>query len=67
MFVVVHSPMEILRKVDALSRPERCLGFLIPLLCLCQTSEDGPGTVQGASQRVASWVDDGIAAGIYDM
>ena len=31
MFVVVHSPMEILRKVDALSRPERCLGFLIPL------------------------------------
>ena len=26
-----------------------------------------PGTVRGASQRVASWVDDGIAAGIYDM
>ena len=25
MFVVVH------RKVDALSRPERCLGFFIPL------------------------------------
>ena len=25
------------------------------------------GTVQGASQRVASWVNDGIVVGIYDM
>ena len=35
-------------------------------LCYIMSHCDS-GTVRGASQLIASWVDDGIAAGIYDM